>query len=170
MIIQSKQKRTYWVGAILSLIPDIIICIAVSVYFDFGFLEFVLTIIGLEIVYFAIWLKNSLWLWIHFKLRGKKIMADYMENCLKINNFPAPEDFEDSIEEYMKSIAENNELDPIIRIKAGAEIGIFQYIIATQRVQELLTLTIAYEEALLNYKKYLDSSPTAPQTMGTSGL
>lgn len=171
MIIEYKQKGTYLIGTIIfSLIPDIVICIAVSVYYDFGILEFVLTLLGLQVVYFEFWLKASVWRWVHFKFRGKKIMADFMEDSLKTNKFPAPQDFENSIEEYLNSVSENEDLDPIIRIKAGRELGIIQYLTASQQAQERLTLTIAYEEALSNYKKYLELCGSGPQATDTSGL
>ena len=153
MQFESKQKRNFWVNAIYGLIPDTIIGIGVASYTDSGFLGFISTVIGLQIVYFLIWLKDSLWQWAFFKIRGKKIMVEIAEDDFRAKKFPAPGDFEYSVEDYLSSVATNEELDPNIRTHAAAIIGGLQYPISTLRTQESLRLTIAYEEALSNFKK-----------------
>lgn len=152
----SAQKRNYWINWFLELIPDSVIAIIVAYFTDSGILGFILTVIGLQCLYFFIWLKNTVWRWVFFKFRGKRLMAEHIENVLKASNFPAPDDYESSAEGYLNSLVENEELEPLIRIRAACEIGAMNYPVAVLRVQESIMLSIAYEEALLNYKKHLE--------------
>lgn len=153
----STQKRNYWINAFLGLIPDSVIAICVAYFTDSGVLGFFLTIAGLQCLYFAVWLKNTIWQWIFFKFRGKNLMVEHIENALKANKFPAPEEYETSAEGYFNSLVENENIEPILRIKAAAEIGAMNYPVAYQRIQESIRLNIAYEQALSNYKKYLET-------------
>lgn len=79
-------------------------------------------------------------------------MVEHIENYLKANNFPAPKDYEDSIEGYLASLIDNNELEPEMRIKGAYQLAALKYPMNNFRVQEGLRLTMAYEEALSNYK------------------
>jgi hypothetical protein len=98
-----RQTRNFWINSIIGLLPDTCIGIAAAYFTNSGILGFFITIIGLQAVYFLLWLKNTLWRWVFFKLRGKKLMVEHIENYLKANNFPAPNDYEDSIEGYLTS-------------------------------------------------------------------
>lgn len=158
MQFESRQKRDYWINALYGLIPDSIIAIAISYFTQSGIIGFIFAIIGLQCVYFAIWLKNSIWRWVFFKFRGKQLMVEHIEGFLKESKFPAPNKLENSVEGYLVSIMENEDLETKTRIKAAGEIGALNYVNALQMVQESLRLNMSYEEALLNYEKYLNEN------------
>jgi len=161
MQFETKQKRNFLINIIYGLIPDTIIGIGVASFTDSGLSGFIFTVIGLQIVYFLIWLKDSLWGWAFFKIRGKKLMVEYMEDALKAKNFPAPQDFEVSIEGYLSSVVANERLDLNIRLNAAMEIGTLEYLKSMFKAQESMRLIIAYEEALSNFKKtYRESNVT----------
>lgn len=147
-----RQTRTFWINSFIGLLPDAAIGVATAYFTDSGILGFFITMIGLQIVYFLLWLKNTLWQWVFFQLRGKKLMVEHIENFLKANNFPAPKNYEDSIEGYLASLIEDDELQPEMRIKATAELAALKYPMNNFRMQEGFRLTMAYEEALSNYK------------------
>ncbi|MCZ6804090.1 MAG: hypothetical protein O7D86_09195 [Proteobacteria bacterium] len=156
MQFESNQKRNYWINAFLGLIPDSIIAVIVASFTGSGALGFIFTVIGLQCLYFLIWLKDTIWQWLFFKYRGKQLMVECMENYLKGSNFPAPDEYESSIDGYLNSIVEDEEQEPLLRIKAAGEIGTMNYPVACLRFQESLRLNIAYEEVLKNYKKHLE--------------
>lgn len=152
MHIAQRQTRDYWINSFIGLLPDATIGVVTAYFTHSGILGFFITIIGLQVVYFLLWLKNTLWQWVFFQVRGKKLMVEHIENFLKANNFPAPKDYEDSIEGYLASLIENDELEPDMRIKATSELAALKYPMNNFRIQEGLRLTMAYEEALSNYK------------------
>lgn len=156
MQFESNIKRNYWLNAFLGLIPDAAISVGIAYFTDSGALGFLFSMIGLQCLYFLIWLKNTIWQWLFFKYRGRKLMVQHIENVLKASNFPAPDEYETSVEGYLNNIVENDELETVIRIKAAAEIGAMNYPVAYQRIQESLRLNMAYEEALENYKEHLE--------------
>lgn len=84
-------------------------------------------------------------------------MVEHIENYLKANNFPAPKDYEDSIEGYLASLIEDDELESEMRIKGAYELAALKYPMNNFRIQEGMRLTMAYEEALSNYKNLLEA-------------
>lgn len=156
MQFESNIKRNYLLNAFLSLIPDFAISFAIAYFTESGALGFLFSIIGLQCLYFLIWLKNTIWQWLFFTFRGRRLMVQHIEDVLKASSFPAPNEYEPSVSGYLNSIVENDELEPVIRMKAAAEIGSMNYLVACQRIQESLRLNMAYEEAIENYKKHLE--------------
>lgn len=156
MQFESNIKRNYFLNAFLGLTPDTAISIGIAYFTDSGALGFMFSMIGLQCLYLFIWLKDTIWKWLFFKLRGKKLMVQHIEKILKSSNFPAPDDYEKSVDSYLNNIIENDELETVIRIKAAAEIGAMNYPLAYQRIQERIRINMAYEEALENYKKHLE--------------
>lgn len=158
MQFESSIKRNFLINAFLGLIPDFVIAVIATYFFepDARVWTFIVTILGLQCLYFLIWLKDTIWKWIFFIYRGKRLMIEHIENVLKASNYPVPDDIESSAEGYFNSIVENEELDTSLRIKAAAEIGAMNYPKAYQRIQESVMLNIAYEEALKNYSNYLN--------------
>jgi hypothetical protein len=156
MQFESSQTRNFWINAFLGLIPDFVIAVAVAYFTGSGILGFILTVVGFQCLYFAIWLKNTIWRWTFFKFRGKRLMIEHIENWLKVSKFPAPNEYEISAEGYLNSLVENEELEPIIRMRAAGEMGVMNYLVANHNIQQRVMSNIAYEEAISNYKKHLE--------------
>ena len=153
MIIQSKQNRTFIMSAILESVPDVIIAAIVTALMDEGFLLFIVVIVGLQVVYLAIWIKTSLWAWAMYKLRGKKIMVQTYVDFFTANNFPQPSEYLSDGEEYLVEVVENESLDVETRLKAAFEAGSLVAIRGFSRFQQLLRVTFAYEEAIEEYNR-----------------
>ncbi len=151
-----RQTRNFWISTVLGHLPDVAIGMAVAFFTGSGIVGFFLTIFGLQVFYFLLWLKNTIWQWIFFLFRGRKLMVEHIENFLAANKFPALNDYEDSIEGYLISLVEDDELEPEMRILATSELAALRGPMLNFRVQEGLRLTMAYEEALSNYRKRLD--------------
>jgi undecaprenyl pyrophosphate phosphatase UppP len=67
MQFESKNKRNFWLNSILGMIPDVLIATLVAVYNDEGIAAFFFVLIGMQVVYLLIWIKNTIWDWVFFK-------------------------------------------------------------------------------------------------------
>ena len=102
-------------------------------------------------------MKDSLWEWVCFIIRDRKLAVKEIEDAFSENKFPAPSNFESHAESYLGSVATNETLDPSIRINAAKILGGLQYPIHTQKFLESFKLTFAYDEALSNFKKNMET-------------
>lgn len=153
MQIATKNKRKVLIDALLNLVPDAIIALIAAVLAN-NLITFFAVIFGLQIIYFLIWVKNSIWLWIkYYYLGGKKELLENMLKVLRTNNYPEPDELEVSVQDYFLKIANNEKLPTDVRIKAGAEYGTFHSPIFSGNMQNTLRLNMAYETALEMYKK-----------------
>ena len=91
MIVERKRKREFWSSTIINFIPDLTISFSVFVLFDWSFFAFVGTLFGMQFVYLAIWLKNTLWMWARYKFMDRKRGIHFIVGKLKSNSFPVPE-------------------------------------------------------------------------------
>jgi len=91
--IQSKQERSFIANSLRNLVPDILIAWAGAFYFDVGVLGFFGIIVGLQCLYFLIWLKTFLWIWLLFWVSGRKKMAHLIEDSAPLHTacFPTPQ-------------------------------------------------------------------------------
>lgn len=151
MIVERKKNREFWLSSIINSFPDILVAATASYFFDDGWLVFIGVFVGLQLVYFAIWLKNSLWIWTRYKLFDKKRGTQHIVDMLRSNNFPAPEEYIESAEMYLSSVASNDGIDMKTRLIASAELGALNYVQATMRMQEFFRLTLIYDESIEKY-------------------
>jgi hypothetical protein len=70
--IASKQQRGFWAASVINLIPDILVSAGGSYLLDWGDPGFIGILIGLQVVYFALWLKRALWAWFVFWISGRR--------------------------------------------------------------------------------------------------
>jgi hypothetical protein len=85
--IASKQERGFWAASVITLIPDILVSAGGSYLLDWGGPGFFGILIGLQAVYFALWLKRALWAWLVFWISGRRKLADHLEEylvCLRL--------------------------------------------------------------------------------------
>jgi hypothetical protein len=151
--IQSKQKRGMIASGLLGLIPDILVSSAVSYFFDFGVPGVFGIIIGLQFVYFAIWLKNMAWGWLVFWVSGRRKMASHLEDYLYKNRFPQPPEFVGGIDDYFSQVANDQTVNCALRVKAAVELGTLAGIKTAGRILFGLQLHLAYEDALEAYSR-----------------
>jgi hypothetical protein len=152
-VIQSKVTRSYYKNAALAFIPDLLIAWAVMKYMDGGAETFFFTLIGLQAVYFALWVKRSVWSWLLFMLTNRAAMSSHMENFFVQEDFPKPPDYMSGPDEYFSGITNDEEQDCATRVKAAQELGTLSGITVAQQHQFAMQLRMATEDAIQRYAK-----------------
>lgn len=150
MIVERKRNRDFWLNSLLNSIPDILVSAAAAFIIDGGWLVFVGVFFGLQFVYLAIWLKNTLWVWTRYNLIDKRRATQIIVDTLKYNNFPNPE-YVSSADDYLNEIVENDAHDVKIRLIAAAEVGALNYLKSNMRMQEYVRMSLLYDAALEQY-------------------
>jgi hypothetical protein len=165
MVVIGKQvERKTWINGLLALIPDAIIAWIAAAYTDSGIFGFILTLIGLQCIYFLIWAKNSLWMWLMYWVSGRRQMTDHLEDYLVKNRFPPPPEYVSDIDDYLGQVANSEQYDCSTRVKAAVEIGTFSGLALARRIQFGFQLKLAYEAALQRYgKRFPPPPPLAPR-------
>jgi hypothetical protein len=161
MQFESQQKRNWWINNFLGLLPDVAIALALSHFMQFSGWGIIVTVFVLNLIYFFVWGRNTIWQWIFYKWRGKDQLVEHLYNYLKTNNYPCPNDFETSAESYLAFVAESEKSPIQTRLLAAKELGALSYPASTFRVQEGMRLSMAYEEAIKRYKEYCERTPEA---------
>lgn len=149
----SRQKRNLISGAVLGLVPDILIAIVAASMTDSGLMGFFVTLIGLQVLYFLIWAKNAIWAWLLFWLRGRKQMTEHFLDYLRSNAFPEPDEYQDNVEGYFEGVMGNEQQPTDLRLKAAVELGSFNVLRLTGRHSLLLQTFLAFEDAIQRYKR-----------------
>lgn len=157
MQFESKLKRTFWFNSILGLIPDIFISVALSVVFDGGLVGFFFSLVGLQVLYLLIWIKNSIWTWLLFQFSGRKILANTLADYFRENSYPEPNNFEESVEEYFSNIVLGEDNPVELRLKASASLATINFFARQNQMQDHMRLLMVYEDALESYKKTFPS-------------
>jgi hypothetical protein len=159
MVVIGKQvERKIWMNGLLALIPDAIIAWIAAAYTDSGIFGFVLTLIGLQCVYFLIWAKNSLWMWLVYWVSGRQRLTAHLEDYLVKNRFPPPPEFVGGIDDYLEQVA-NGQYDCPTRVKAAIELGTLKGFGGAGRIQLGLQTHLAYEDALQRYARRFPPPP-----------
>jgi len=148
----SKQKRNLISGSVLSIVPDTLIALVAASWTDSRLLGFVVTLVGLQVLYLLIWVKNAIWGWLLFWMRGRKQMTAHLLDYLRSNSYPEPDEYQDDAESYFQSIASNEQLSVDLRMKASAELGSFNALRLAGRMGFLLQTFLACEDAIQQYK------------------
>jgi hypothetical protein len=152
MQFESKIKRLYWINSFLGLIPDVIIAVIVTRILGGYAGTLILVLMGLQFLYFLVWLRKTIWGWITFSVFGRKHLATALADYLTTNGYPEPENYERSAEEYFNRIAAD-ELTPVaLRLKAVGQAAALQVPSSIGQYQYALRAAMAYEDAILAYK------------------
>lgn len=157
MLIERKEARAFWVRAVLNSTPDLAIAAVIALIADEGFLLFFGVLIGLQAVYFVIWLKKSIWIWISYAVRDRKLLEQRVLDMLIENKFPKPPELLSDVENYLNEVAGETTADDAIRLTAAAEWGGIQYALKTMRFQEYFRLTMVYEAAIEEYNRQINA-------------
>lgn len=152
MQFESRQKRTFWANLVLGSVPDVLIAGLLASVLNGGMVGFVAALVGLQVLYLAIWAKNSLWTWIVFLVTGRKTLASHIRDYLKMNGFPEPDDFERSPDDYLSRVVEDDEQPVGVRLKAAASLAELNVQSTLGNMQNYMRLSMAYEDALEEHK------------------
>jgi hypothetical protein len=152
MQFESRQKRSIWLAATVATIPDLLIAAVIAVLMDGGILGFFAAFIGLQVLYFAIWLKNSIWGWTWFQWWGRKHAAQVLLDYLKQHKFPQPATYQKSADGYLAQVAGDEGLPMMLRLIAARELGAFQIAASEGEFQKHMRISMAYEDAITMYQ------------------
>lgn len=153
MQFESKLKRTLWLNVVLGLIPDVVVSVVLAKIFDGGVWGFFFALVGLQILYLLFWIKNSIWSWSLFVLRGRKKFTEFLLDYLRENRYPEPDNYASSVEGYFSGVA-TDETQPIdLRLSAATVLAAFKHPVTQGQFQEFVQLSMAYEDALGQYKR-----------------
>jgi hypothetical protein len=152
-VIKSRVERSFYKNLVLAFIPDLLIAWAVMKYMDGGAETFFFTLIGLQAVYFALWVKRSLWGWLIFLMTNRSFMSGHMEDFLVQENFPKPPDYISDPDDYFSGIVDDEAEDCKIRVKAARELGTLSGITVAGQYQFAVQLRMATEDAIQRYAK-----------------
>lgn len=148
-----QAERSLIANSLRNLIPDILIAWAGAYASDSGILGFFGIIIGLQCIYFFIWLKTFLWSWLLFWTTGRKKMATLFEDFLYKNRFPQPPEYVGVIDDYFSQVANDSKMHPALRVKAAIELGTMAGIKTAGRHSMGMQLHLAYEDALEEFSR-----------------
>jgi len=136
--------------------------------FDGGILGFFAALIGLQILYFLIWAKDSLWAWVVFWLGGRKRFASWLFDYLRENGYPDPGTYERSADAYLSAVLENEKLSISVRLEVASELGSLRFLKSSAQVQQSIQITMAYEDALQQHKRAFPAGYAAsPATLAS---
>jgi len=153
MHFENRLKRRMWLGAILGLIPDTIIAAVVAWVFDSGVIGFCATLAGLQALYFALWVKTSIWSWLMYATFNRRYLAGVLHDFLRSKRFPEPSDSHPSVESFFEDIAMDDSQPTALRLSAATELANLRHATSRGRMQEAMQLGMAYEDALIAYKR-----------------
>ena len=153
VVIGKRVERKVMVSGLLALIPDAIVAWLVAVYTASGLMGFILTLLGLQCVYFLIWAKNSLWSWLMYWVSGRRKLSTTVEEYFVKNRFPPPPEYVSDIDEYLGQVTNSQQYDCPTRVKAAIEMGTLNGLKLAGRIQLGLQLKLAYEDALERYAR-----------------
>ena len=114
---------------------------------------------GLQYVYFLIWAKNSLWMWLVYWVSGRQRLTANLEDYLVKNRFPPPPEYVSDIDERLDQVASGKQYDCSTRAKAAIELGTLEVFGSVGQIQLGLQLHLAYEDALQRYAKRFPPPP-----------
>jgi hypothetical protein len=152
MQFESRKKRRMWADALLGMIPDSLISLVVAYYMEAGVIGFFSLLIGLQLLYFLIWLKNTIFAWAYFQYIGRKHAAKLLLDHLQSNGFPEPGMYEKSGRDYFDAVMSNERLQIGLRLKAAAELGAMGAMVTVGLIQHGVRSDMACEDALEAYK------------------
>jgi hypothetical protein len=158
-VIKSKVERSYWKNAALSAVPDVLIAWGTMRLMDGGAEVFFGTLIALQAVYLALWIKRSVWSWLLFWLTNRSMMGSHVEEVFVLQGFPRPPDLISGPDEYYSGIVDDKSEDCSIRIRAAHELGALVGVSVAGQHQLAIQLRMATEDAIQRYAKRPPSVP-----------
>lgn len=156
MQFESQNKRNWVVNSLIGLLPDIVIAFVLAHFLEFDWRRVFFIVVALNTIYFLVWGRNTIWQWVYFNWRGKKLMVEHLYDYLKQSNYPCPKDYETSPISYLSSVADSEDIPFKTRLLAAKELGALAYPASMFKVQEGVRMTMAYEDAIKKYKEFCE--------------
>jgi hypothetical protein len=150
----SRTKRAYVTSLLLGLVPDALLAWVLAAFFDGGVPGFLLALFGLQLLYVILWVKASVWAWLLFLFGGRKRTAAALFDVLVQQGFPEPHDYHHSADSYFMAIADDNDVAVPLRLAAMSNATTFFLLGQEGRFQDSLRLSMAYEDALIQLKRF----------------
>ncbi|HKJ74305.1 MAG TPA: hypothetical protein VKA19_09345 [Alphaproteobacteria bacterium] len=160
MIVARKINRTILWNFILGWMPDLAISWAATAYLHGEFITFILVLVGLQAVYFAVWVKKSLWAWFLYWFRDKKVLTRSALDYLVENKFPKPDSYLADAEEYYGAVIEDEAVATKIRLEAAMALGTLNALKMPGGPQTYLRISIAVDNAIEQYGRKLNERET----------
>jgi hypothetical protein len=154
MQFKTRYFRNLGIGFIIGLIPDILISLIAAWYFKTGPGFAILIFFSLQALYLAVWAIRLILIWAMFFLSERKNMKNHVYYFLHKNNYPQPNEYEDSAISYLKSVIDNIQLDEKVRLSAAFELGTFQGFESSANYSLRYRTEMAFEDAIEEYKRY----------------
>ncbi|MGY4282037.1 hypothetical protein ACVWXO_001257 [Bradyrhizobium sp. LM2.7] len=154
--IRKQQERGFIVAALINCIPDVAIAWMAAEYASGGkdvAFTAVVFFLGLQAVYFAVWIRRIVWGWLFFWLSGRRKMTTHLEDFLHKQRFPCPPEIIGGVDDYLAGVADNSNVSGQVRLKAASELGVLAGIRAAGNGLYAMQLGMAYESALQNYER-----------------
>ncbi len=107
---------------VFNLMPDITVGVAVAYVTKTGWTGFLGTVVALQVVYLAVWLKNLPWRWLSQRLeRGFSVQA--ITEIMVKQGYPCPSEFFEDPTEYFVAVSEDENLTARPRVSAAGVVG-----------------------------------------------
>jgi hypothetical protein len=145
-------------GFILAAIPDVLIAIVVANITEIGVPAFFFTLIGLQIIYFVLWLKRFIFSWLYFWLFSRKSMTAVMLDYLKEQRYPRPKlglDYDD----YLSGVVADKALPMKLKLDAAALAAQLSMTKTIGKMSTFLQMAMALDDALTNYRREFKIQP-----------
>lgn len=156
MQIASKVKRQLFIGIVLGATPNFLISAILAVFLKDDYTSFwVSFFICLACIYligFAFWLRDTIWEWTFYLLRGKKELVSCFLKHLIEKKYPEPDEYIDSGIEWLTDVAQNKENPSELRVCAAAESGALNATRLNGLWHRFFRASMAIDEAILQYK------------------
>lgn len=158
----SRSTLDLLIRAAARLVPDVFIGIAVSYFTSSGLVGVFATVVGLQILYVAIWIKNTAWGWVIFRISSdREELGLAMLDFLNTNRFPEPDEYFRDVRTYFQSVINNPELPAEQRVRAAVELTAAQ---SMAKFGGGLRLQKAWNEAIEKYRFNFVSSNAVVET------
>jgi hypothetical protein len=148
-------------NAVFGMIPDALIGVAVAHVTSTGLAGFLWTVLGLQALYFALWLKRATWSWLFFCLWGRRKWVANIYAYLRENEYPEPE-WRDDPEDYFQRTANakpyllgGRHIPCELRMKAISELAFINALRMTGQARLFYQTISACEHAIERYREDL---------------
>lgn len=145
----SRNRRLTVKIVLTGLLLEVGVVFVVCILLDWGVLAFLAILFGLQVLYFALWVKKTIFSWVVYRIYGRKELVRAAFYFFKKNGFPEPADFEDSASGYLLSVASNSRLSVEVRLAAARELGSLQGLSTYGHPLQADRIASAMEDAIL---------------------
>jgi hypothetical protein len=115
--------RASLLSFLVGIVPDVLIAVVAAYVTQSGVKGFFVVLVGLQALYLLVWARKSIWSWLLFWMRGRRLMADAMVDTLRTNRFPEPDEYHENVDDYFEEVMSNDRLPDKVRLNAATLLG-----------------------------------------------